>query len=529
MSEHPPSRRMAIAPHRIHTAKTALVLGCLLLAALALRLFLLSGPQTELEADEAIVGLMARHILQGDRPVFYWMQPYMGSLEAYLVAAVFALFGSSTFALKLVPLVFALLFVALVFATGCRLGGLTIAAVSGLYVAVPPAFFALWSLKARGGYIEILVIGQLLILIALEMAKTRSPSPLSGAFLGFLAGLGIWVNPLVGVYLASIGIYLALVLRSRLLGPWLLAAAVAGLMGALPLVSYNLSHELATVGSVLRGDWSLAEAPRSLVHFFRYSLPILVGLAQASSSQALFWPAFQNSPGASPVVLPAAVGLSALVLLSLSPRLISLLLGRVGGADGRSLLALLLVVVLAVFAVSKFRELVSEPRYLLPLYSAVPMLVAGLAWRRPPWRQLSSLAVVAAIALNLYSIAAIDPKLNLPDTAMGSTAANRAELTRFLLSHGLAHVYTDYWLAYPLAFESRERIVPSVISGGFNRYIPYAHSVSEAPNPAFVFVAGSKEESAFIARLRERQVEARKDGISAYSVYWQAMPLERAR
>src|SRR5690348_2660766 len=33
-------------------------------------------------SDQAIVGLMAHHILAGERPVFYWGQAYNGTLEA---------------------------------------------------------------------------------------------------------------------------------------------------------------------------------------------------------------------------------------------------------------------------------------------------------------------------------------------------------------------------------------------------------------------------------------------------------------
>ncbi|HZK66410.1 MAG TPA: hypothetical protein VFD42_02545, partial [Chloroflexota bacterium] len=57
-----------------------------LLLALGFRLLVLLSPHGEMEADEAIVGIMGLHILQGERPAFYYMQPYMGSLEAYLAA-----------------------------------------------------------------------------------------------------------------------------------------------------------------------------------------------------------------------------------------------------------------------------------------------------------------------------------------------------------------------------------------------------------------------------------------------------------
>src|SRR3972149_2161122 len=51
-------------------------------------------------ADEAVVALMARHILQGERPVFFYGQAYMGSLDAYLVAGGFWLFGEKVWVLR---------------------------------------------------------------------------------------------------------------------------------------------------------------------------------------------------------------------------------------------------------------------------------------------------------------------------------------------------------------------------------------------------------------------------------------------
>src|SRR3954469_25903089 len=94
---------------------------------LAVRLALLLGPFGALEADEAVVGLMARHILQGDRPIFYWGQAYLGTLEAYTAAAVFAIVGPSTAALKAVPTAYSLLYVALSYLVARRLFGPAVA------------------------------------------------------------------------------------------------------------------------------------------------------------------------------------------------------------------------------------------------------------------------------------------------------------------------------------------------------------------------------------------------------------------
>jgi hypothetical protein len=45
---------------------------------------------------------MARHILQGERPLFFYGQAYLGSLDAWLVAGAFAVLGQSAAAIRLV-------------------------------------------------------------------------------------------------------------------------------------------------------------------------------------------------------------------------------------------------------------------------------------------------------------------------------------------------------------------------------------------------------------------------------------------
>ncbi len=471
---------------------------------------------------------MANHILQGERPVFYYQQPYMGSLEAYLVALSFALFGSSTLALRTVPLVISLLFVGLVFATGYRIAGLKGAFISGLYVAVPPAFLALWSLKARGGYIEVLALGQAMIVLAMDVGKRGRVGVKQALVGGFLVGIGLWTNLLIVVYLLPAVIYLGLALRRKLLGAWLLPAGLAVVAGASPLIGYNLQHGFATAGAMTTWRGAVSTIPLYTFHFFRHSLPVLAGLAQGSSSQELFWPAFAHSlAGPWPVAFVLSV-LFVLPIVVLRRQLMALVFGRPGGADPRGLLALMLIVVPAVFVVTKFHEPVSEPRYLLPLYSAIPLLASGLLSSR--WlRGAAPILLAALIALNLYSIVVLDPAMNRPTFEAASTPSNRKELAQFLLARGLSRVYTDYWLAYPLAFESGERIVPSVISGGFNRYIPFAYEVSIAPDPAFVFVSDSPEEKNFLTKMGLTGAHATVGHVAVYSIYWQLSSLDGLR
>src|SRR5690349_2255542 len=81
---------------------------CCVLIALLLRLWLVVRAGGVVNGDEALVGIQAQHILHGERPIYFYGQVYMGSLEAYLIAALFALFGSSTWTFRLEPLILSL-------------------------------------------------------------------------------------------------------------------------------------------------------------------------------------------------------------------------------------------------------------------------------------------------------------------------------------------------------------------------------------------------------------------------------------
>ncbi len=187
-------------------ARTERVLLALILAlGLALRLYLVSGPYAEIDADEAVVGLMALQI-PGELPAFYWEQHYLGTIEALVAAAVFALAGPSAAALKLVPALFSVAFVGLVHATARPVFGAGPALLSALYLALPPSFFAAWSVKARGGYAEALAFGQLFLLAALHLADGAPRGrgrPLAWALVaGLSGGLALWTHPFAIVFLA---------------------------------------------------------------------------------------------------------------------------------------------------------------------------------------------------------------------------------------------------------------------------------------------------------------------------------------
>ena len=69
----------------------------------------------------------------------------------------------------------------------------------------------------------------------------------------------------------------------------------------------------------------------------------------------------------------------------------------------------------------------------------------------------------------------------------------------------------------------------SVISGGFNRYLPPADNVQRTPNPAWVFEPGVDTEGAFLGQLATTGGRARVVDVSVYRVYVDVEPLEAMR
>ena len=191
---------------------------CLLLA-LLIRIWLIYHTHGVIDGDEAMVGIQAEHILRGEHPIYFYGQAYMGSLEAYLMAILFALAGPSTWMLRAEPTLLSLL---VVYLTWRLAGALAQTAqlsssatrifqtIAALFAAVPPLYDTVLELRTLGGYIETFVLMLLLLLSVLQLTRrwhagvSSKELALRWVGIGFIVGLGFWVNPLlVSVVLAT--------------------------------------------------------------------------------------------------------------------------------------------------------------------------------------------------------------------------------------------------------------------------------------------------------------------------------------
>ena len=135
-----------------------------------MRVWLLRLPTGVLDSDEAIVGLMARHMVhQHEFTTFYWGQNYGGSLTAVVMAGVFAVFGSSTATLKAVPLAMSAISALLVWRLGRRTIGEPGATIAGLAFWVWPTDYVWLSTKERGFYWACMILGLSFLLAVLRL------------------------------------------------------------------------------------------------------------------------------------------------------------------------------------------------------------------------------------------------------------------------------------------------------------------------------------------------------------------------
>lgn len=506
-------------------------LAIVLLLALLGRGLLLAADVVSFHSDEAVVGLMARHIAQGNAPVFFYGQAYMGSLDAWLIAAGFALFGDSVLTIRLVQSALYLLAVALSFAAGWRLSGNTIvASVSGLTLAIPPTLLALYTTATLGGYNETLILGAAVVILAWDVTHDHAASRWRWLVLGVCTGLGWWTNGLIVVYaLPAAMLLLWTWIRQRRVPFGGLALALLGFaVGSLPWWWFNLEHDFAALRFYLAPDTlgpefvavNMAAPPlgERLLGLLLFGLPAMIGLRFPWSGDY-----FALAVG----VLVLAVFISAVVQLA-----------RRDGAlkpGARGLLLAMLGAFAVVFLASRF-SFDPTGRYFLPL--SLPLgiaLGAGVAGlRRAPLRWAVTALVIGYFAAGQISAALTPPGLTTQFNLVEHIPNDDDQaLIDFLDHHNLAHGYTTYWVSFRLAFLSGERLQFSAAlppkpdltyTSAYERLPAYRAASNAAERIAYISANVPELDAALEAWFASRSVDYQRTPIGAYTVYYDFAP-----
>jgi hypothetical protein len=213
--------------------------------------------------DEGTLGLMARHIAyQGAHPLLYYGQNYLGSLEAYLGAGFFSLFGPSTFSLRLGLLPLFALFLLWMYLLTRLLYSKSLALIVLIVLALGSPDVLLRQLMAAGGTPEYFTFTSFLLLLTAWLALTSLPPeqarerksgigaggghlPLSRLLLyglwGGIAGLDIWSHLLCLPFVIAAAALLVLFCRAELRLAALSLLLLCLLLGMSPLIIYNVT------------------------------------------------------------------------------------------------------------------------------------------------------------------------------------------------------------------------------------------------------------------------------------------------
>lgn len=506
----------------------------LLLAAAWKGIFIFGGV-VPFNADEAVVGLMARHILLGERPVFFYGQAYMGSLDGFLIAGGFAMLGQQVWVIRLVQLMLYLGVILTTILIGREVfQSLRHGLLAGLLLAIPTVNVTLYTTASLGGYGEALLSGSLALLLALTLARRCKSSPPSRipwgwmALWGILAGFGLWANGLSLVFTAPAGLYLFWKiwrLRRRWLPVFLLCAGLGFAAGALPWWLYALANgpdqliaELfGTAVAVEKTLW-LVRTGMHLVNFLLLGISVTFGFRPPWSVDWLALPLM-------PFALLFWIGVIWFFIREFC---------RKGSTRAEySLIAGVIGFVLAGFLFTAF-GIDPSGRYFLPMAIPLALFAAQmiLAISRRTWQNAAMIALVLGFqAWGTIQCALAFPPGLTTQFYEPTRIDHRAmlDLIAFLRGQGETRGYTNYWVAYPLAFQSNEELIfiprlPYHLDLRYtprdDRYAPYTEIVNESARTAYITTNNPALDEYLRAQFTDLNLTWSETKIGDYQVYY---------
>ncbi|GAB3145427.1 hypothetical protein GCM10027290_25290 [Micromonospora sonneratiae] len=529
--------------------RAALVAVGLVTAGLAYRLFLILAGIPPTNSDESTMAMAAAHIVEGRHyPAFFYGDHYMGTLEAYLAAPLFALFGPSIVVLRLPLLALYAVFCHLMYALTRRLYGRWFAVLVVGLLALGSDPVVRSEIFAGGGYPEIkpAAVGLLLMAVWLGTGDDRHTVRriLGFAGWGLVAGLALWSDVLIAPYVAAAGLVLVLGCRRELLGWPGVLLVLCLLVGTAPAIAHYLQPGVAEASLTKMLTLSGGEDASiwSRIHG-GVLLGVPLGTGLCAGSQCTGWP----------LVLGAAYPL----LLLLAGCLAGAALRRTTGAErirqaGRLALVVGGALTLISYAQSDAAGIypTTSMRYLCPLLICLPAVLwpawsaaARLLDDRRTGRSTATspahpggLRLAAGVAggslLAVVTLATVGATVAIGDLAPESRQALRTEreLTVRLAELGVTRFYSEYWTCNWISFATRERMVCATLGDdlrpGNDRYRPYRDLVTAAPDPAYVLPLGSPLDRAFAGRLQALGVTADVSEVAGYRIYRPHAPVD---
>ncbi len=433
--------------------------------------------------DEAVTGEMALHILNGEHQLFFWGQPYMGSIEAYLNAVVILFFGSSATALRIADTLISIFMLFLVNRIGTLAGDWKAGLLAAAYWTLGPLYLSIIRSLATGGHVESCAFSAFIILGISLLAFKSSKNPVALACLcGIMAGLAWWSSLLSAPFLLA-GVLVLAIARPRLLSGWIPWIGLAGfLFGSSPFWLWEFLHDFSTIG-FFRGQGA------GFSHHLLASLYIVLRFSLFQSFLGDWWDGHTVLPSVPSflawivfllIYLPA-FSLSIIIIVQWIRRIIKFRNPFVGPKD---LVVVAFVILLLSFSTSE-QGSHGSLRYSLSLY--IPFTILLALWLKKLFELRKAVGVATLIGLLGFNLFLhhlfLDEFKNLPFRPVD-------RLIKALKDRGIHYAYADNRISQVLTFESGEKIISADYDG--QRNFNYLLTVDAAPAKEVAIITHQK-------------------------------------
>ena len=469
----------------------------LLALAVAPRVAILATGQRWLRSDEALVGIQAKHVITKARPVWFLAgQPYGGghAMLAYALAPAAAGFGPRAWLVNGAPMALSLVNVALLWLLlRHRVKRPAAGLATALYAVAPAVMYQ--SFLANGGGFAFL-LGLLSLHAFVRVGPEQRRTAAAGFALGLTCGLAIYAMDYAVVYPLTYALLFVLLWRGFFRSRAFPAGIAGGVIGLAPLWVFNLTHDWAHVRHMLRTGASSGPPPLlrfadALGGFLTQDGPALFTTRLDDFGAPIPWGAW----------LHFAVFLVALAVVASATRKTK----AATGGRAIELVALSAVgVYFLIYGFSGFSDpRLKTPRYFIPLYPFVPILVGAALSRaflnrRAAVRVLAGCVFVALVAQSLAEDRRMTDTAGHEEHRVLTSGRSVAALARWLGERDIRHVFTRYEIQMRLVAMTNERVLASCVVGpGFllsplPRYPEYdlgtPAAVADGSKPfAFVF------------------------------------------
>lgn len=541
----------------------------IILAASSLRLVFITLGWPVINGDEAVMNFMAQHISEGkEHPIFFYGQSYLGTLEAYLGAFLFKLFGVSLWSMRFGSILFYIGFLICMYLITSHIYTKALALVVLLLLGLGTLYIYSYQISTVG-YTELPFLCAFLFLLSYTLATgnrshRRWVRPLYFLLWGLVAGLLLWEQLITVPYILVSGLLLVICCWRSLLKGFVWLVMLGLIIGAWPLISYNMH---AAPGSdslhIFLGMSSLgADHHYSLYDYISSTifiiLPASLGLFPRCYIQGAPFKATSQPHTHLCLALQQTYGVGYLVLFLASVVIIGVLLFHAWytRANLRTppsvekptftryyahlLLLLGAAITLLVFArnTTSVYSGVLGVRYITCISVSLPAVLwplwcIGSMKRSPKLLQRTLLAFRIGILVALLMVSAkatLDVIHLIPEAQTENT--QRMQLVAHLEQMHITRFYSEYWTCNALIASSHEQLVcgdtwtaNGILTHGYDRYYPYRLMMETSANPGFVFPRGQSQIDILNKLLKASGIAYQHSTFENYEIYQPAHPI----